>query len=205
MDPDGDEGAGHYFDVSPTTTSATRQVTIGLVDPPLLMATDRGVFSHGRLDAGTEFLLRQAPPPRPSGVLLDLGCGSGALALTMARRAPAAHVIAIDVNERARALCQQNAMANGVGNVEVLAPSEVDPSMRFDVIWSNPPIRVGKPALHALLLRWLERLASDGTAILVVHKHLGSDSLQRWLTEQGWPTARLASSRGYRLLCVERR
>jgi len=205
MNPDGDEGAGHYFDASPTTTSATRQVTIGLVDPPLLMATDRGVFSHGRLDAGTEFLLRQAPPPRPSGVLLDVGCGSGALALTMARRSPAAHVVAIDVNERARALCKQNAISNGVSNVEVLAPGEVDPSMRFDVIWSNPPIRVGKPALHALLLRWLERLAFDGTAILVVHKHLGSDSLQRWLTEQGWPTARIASSRGYRLLRVSSR
>lgn len=205
MDPDGDAGAGHYFDESPTTTSAIRQVTIGLVDPPLLMTTDRGVFSHGRLDAGTEFLLRQAPPPRPSGVLLDVGCGSGALALTMARRSPAAHVVAVDVNERARALCTHNAISNGVGNVEVLAPDDVDPSMRFDVIWSNPPIRVGKPALHALLLRWLERLASDGTAILVVHKHLGSDSLQRWLTEQGWPTARIASSRGYRLLRVSHR
>jgi len=194
----------HYFEPSPTTASDTREVTIELVDPPLRLLTDRGVFSHGRIDAGTEFLLRQAPPPA-GRVVLDLGCGSGAIALTLARRLPVARVIGVDVNERARNLCARNAAANDLANIEVLAPDGVDPTLRFDLIWSNPPIRIGKAALHELFALWLDRLTPEGRAVLVVHKHLGSDSLQHWLTEHGWTTSRIASSRGYRLLRADAR
>jgi 16S rRNA (guanine1207-N2)-methyltransferase len=190
----------HYFSEQPSTRSDERQITVDLVDPPLTLRTDRGVFSHGRLDAGTELLLREAPQPPAEGVFCDLGCGAGAIALTLARRSPAAHVVAVDVNERARALCAANAAHNGVLNVSVAAPDDVDPAQRFDLVWSNPPIRIGKPALHALLLDWLGRLTPAGSAVLVVHKHLGADSLQRWLDERGYPAERLASSKGYRLL-----
>ncbi|MDE0776502.1 MAG: MFS transporter, partial [Nocardioides sp.] len=71
-------------------------------------------------------------------------------------------------------------------------------------IWSNPPIRIGKPALHALLLRWLPRLAPGGRAVMVVGKNLGADSLQRWLGEQGWPTERVGGAKGFRVLETRR-
>ena len=110
-------------------------------------------------------------------------------------------MVAVDVNERARTLCAANAADNGIGNVEVRRPGSGRPGdLRFDAIWSNPPIRVGKAALHELLLTWLDRLTADGAAHLVVHKNLGSDSLQRWLTDAGWPTERLLSAKGYRVL-----
>src|SRR5262245_12524192 len=192
----------HYFDEVPGAASAEAVVSVDLPDTSFELRTDRGVFSHGRLDAGTAMLLRRAPPPPARGQLLDLGCGAGPIALTMARRAPAATVWAVDVNERARALCAANATANGIGNVVVRSPDEVPDDVRFDAIWSNPPIRIGKNALHELLTTWLGRLTGDGRALFVVQKNLGSDSLQRWLTEQGWPTTRLASARGYRLLDV---
>jgi 16S rRNA (guanine1207-N2)-methyltransferase len=166
------------------------------------MATDRGVFSHGRLDSGTGLLLREAPPPGVSGDLLDLGCGAGGIAITMALRSPAATVWAVDVNARARRLTTANAARNSLTNVRVTGPDEVPDGVRFATIWSNPPIRIGKPALHDLLLRWLDRLDPSGTAMLVVQKHLGADSLQRWLIEQGHHTERLASRSGYRLLQV---
>jgi 16S rRNA (guanine1207-N2)-methyltransferase len=70
------------------------------------------------------------------------------------------------------------------------------------VIWSNPPIRIGKAALHELLSAWLGRLAPGGTAYLVVQRNLGSDSLQRWLTESGWAAERIAARGGYRVLRV---
>jgi len=70
----------------------------------------------------------------------------------------------------------------------------------YDEIWSNPPIRIGKEALHDLLLTWLPRLTSGGRAVMVVGRHLGGDSLQRWLGEQGYPTRRLASAKGFRVL-----
>ena len=192
----------HYFDERPAVGSAETAVSVELPDTSFTLRTDRGVFSHGRLDPGTELLLRKAPAPPPRGELLDLGCGAGPIAMTLARRSPDATVWAVDVNERARALCAANATANGIPNVVVLPPEGVPADVRFDAIWSNPPIRVGKVALHDLLAAWLGRLTPTGRALLVVQRHLGADSLQRWLTDEGWPTTRLASARGYRVLDV---
>ncbi|HQZ37195.1 MAG TPA: methyltransferase [Ilumatobacteraceae bacterium] len=190
----------HYFDEEPTTDSSPRDVQLSLPDMHLSLTTDRGVFGYDRVDSGTKLLLLQAPPPMASGDLLDIGCGTGAIALAMARRSPAATVWAIDVNERARTLCRDNAERNGISNIRVCAPDEVPETVIFDTIWSNPAIRIGKRALHAMLLRWFGRLTPAGTAVLVVHKHLGSDSLKAWLGAQGYPTIRLASSAGYRIL-----
>ena len=134
--------------------------------------------------------------------MLDLGCGTGAIALTLARARRRATVWAVDVNERARELCAANAAANGMTNVLVAAPDDVPADVRFDVIWSNPPIRIGKAALHELLLTWLARLTADGRAVLVVQKHLGADSLQRWLDRRGLADHPPRLAKGYRLLDV---
>ena len=190
----------HYFDEEPTTDSSPRVVQLLLPDLQLALTTDRGVFGYDRIDAGTKLLLLRAPAPAPTGNLLDIGSGTGAIALTMARRCPAATVWAVDVNERARDLCRSNAERNGLTNVNVCSPDDVPADVTFDTLWSNPAIRIGKPALHTLLLRWLSRLSPAGEVVLVVHKHLGSDSLQAWLSGQGYPTTRLASSSGYRIL-----
>ncbi|MEI8239266.1 MAG: methyltransferase [Actinomycetota bacterium] len=190
----------HYFDEEPTTESAPRDVELVLPDVRLTLTTDRGVFGYDRIDSGTKLLLLKSPPPSATGDLLDIGCGTGAIALTMASRAPRATVWAIDVNERARGLCAANAARHGLTNVRVAAPDDVPTDIRFATIWSNPAIRIGKPSLHAMLLRWIGLLANEGEVVLVVHKHLGSDSLQVWLTEHDHPTTRLASAAGYRIL-----
>lgn len=173
------------------------------------LLTDRAVFSGDRIDPGSKLLLLEAPDPDPTPVeALDLGCGYGPIALTLAHRSPTTRVWAIDVNTRAVDLCRDNADALGLVNIETVAVGPDAPigtipdDLRFDLIWSNPPIRIGKAELHAVLLRWLARLTPTGVAMLVVHKHLGADSLQRWLVDQGHPTGRIASRAGYRLLQV---
>ncbi len=197
--------SGHYFTSRPTASSRPSTVRLELPDLSLTLATDRGVFSAHAIDAGTKLLLLEAPPlPVGPSRLLDLGCGYGPIALTMALRRPEATVWAVDVNERARALCAANAVAAGVADrVVVCAPDEVG-DVRFDAIWSNPPIRIGKAALHRLLAGWLDRLADGGSAVLVVQQHLGADSLARWLRDQGWDVRRLRARAGFRLLQVAR-
>ena len=195
---------GHYFDEDPDAPSLPRDVELWLPDMSLTLTTDRGVFGYDQIDAGSKLLLLKAPQPPPTGNLLDLGCGVGTIALPLARRALGATVWAVDVNSRARDLCAANAVANGITNLRVVTPDDVADDVAFDCIWSNPPIRVGKKALHEMLLMWLGRLAPTGDAVIVVHKHLGGDSLQRWLTESGYPTTRLASSSGYRILHTSR-
>ncbi len=192
----------HYFDETPDVRSDETVVDVALADIAFTMMTDRGVFSHGHVDTGTALLLRETPRPSASGDLLDLGCGSGAIALALAKRSPGATVWAVDPNERARDLTARNAERNELDNVRVCAPSDVPQHVRFSTIWSNPPIRVGKVALHDLLGGWLGRLADSGEAVLVVQKHLGADSLQRWLVGRGFPTERVASKAGFRLFSV---
>lgn len=170
-------------------------------DLDVVLATDRSVFSFRRIDQGTTVLLGHLDP-LPAGPILDLGCGYGPLALALAHRRPEAVVWAVDINERALELAEANAHALGLGNVRVARPAEVPSGLRFDAIYSNPPIRVGKTRLHELLVTWLDRLSPAGRGRLVVQKHLGSDSLARWLSGQGYPTTRLASEQAYRVLEV---
>lgn len=198
------EAAGHYFDDDPQAPSRPATVRLDLPDRSFTLATDRGVFSADRVDPGSKYLLLEAPAPPPVGTFVDLGCGYGPLACTLAARAPAATVWAIDVNARARALCAANATTLELPNVRVAAPDDVPADLVVDLLWSNPPIRVGKDVLHSMLGTWLARLAPEGRAVLVVQKHLGADSLQRWLTAQGFRATRLGSRTGYRLLDVTR-
>jgi len=191
---------GHYFDATPGSASSPRSVTLTLPDLTVELRTDRGVFSADRVDPGTRLLLLEAPRPPAAGPLLDLGCGYGAIAVALARRAPAAAVWAIDVNARARALTEDNARTAGLANITVAAPDGVPPAMRFAAIYSNPPIRVGKVGLHGLLATWIPR---GDVCWLVVSKHLGADSLAAWMhEEQGWAVDRLVSRVSYRVLEV---
>jgi 16S rRNA (guanine1207-N2)-methyltransferase len=193
---------GHYFDVDPAVPSRPGRVELALPDFQAQLTVDRGVFSAGGLDPGTRELLRAAPPPPATGDLLDLGCGYGPIACALAHRAPRATVWAVDVNARALALTAHNAAALGLSGVRPVAPDAVPAGIRFAAIWSNPPVRVGKAALHELLRVWLPRLGPDGAAWLVVHRHLGADPLAAWLGAEGWRVTRKASKRGYRILQV---
>ncbi len=195
--------AGHYFDADPAAASRPATVRLDLPDQSLTLATDRGVFSADRVDPGTKYLLLEAPEPPPTGTFVDLGCGYGPIACTLARRSPGAEVWAVDVNQRALDLCRRNADALELANVRTVTPDDVG-NLAVDILWSNPPIRIGKAALHDLLRTWLDRLVPTGSAVLVVQKHLGADSLQRWLEESGWAAERIGSRTGYRLLQVMR-
>jgi 16S rRNA (guanine1207-N2)-methyltransferase len=195
----------HYFDPEPAIPSQRRELSLDLPDVQLRLTSDSGVFAAERVDSGTRFLLRRAPQPPAAGELLDLGCGYGVIAVTLALRSPGARVWAVDVNQRALDLTRANAAAAGVPTIVASTPDQVPPDVSFDAIYSNPPVRVGLAVLRPLLSRWCDRLSPQGAAYLVVHRHLGSDSLARWLTEEGYPCVRLASHAGYRILRVQPR
>jgi 16S rRNA (guanine1207-N2)-methyltransferase len=191
----------HYFTAQPSAAHRPGQVRVVLPDLYLELATDSGVFSPGRLDPGTRFLLEEAPAPPAAGDLLDLGCGYGPIACALAARAPGATVWAVDVNERALALCAANAASAGLGNVQCVTPDAAGIPRQFAGIWSNPPVRIGKGPLHAMLREWLARLAPEAAATLVMGRNLGADSLHAWLEkEEGWSVTRLSARSGYRLL-----
>lgn len=213
----------HYFSASPAGDYRPREIDVVLAGAARTVLTAGGVFSPEHLDRGTEILLAhldtggvsetgvdvetgedpdQAPAAAP---MLDIGCGWGPIALATALRHPAREVWAIDVNERSRELTRLNADRLGLQNMRVCAPEDVPATMLFGEIRSNPPIRVGKEALHEILQLWLPRLAPGGVAHLVVAKHLGADSLQRWIGSEfpALEVSRVARSKGFHVLRAE--
>lgn len=192
----------HYFTRAPGSPGRSRTVSFTVRGGSYELAASTGVFSADRLDLGTAVLLRSAPLPKV-GTVLDLGCGYGPIACVLARTAPGLSVWAVDVNRRALELTRANADRLGVGDrVRVAEPDEVPAELVVDEIWSNPPVRIGKAALHALLDRWLPVLRPDGVAWMVVSRNLGADSLQRRLRDRGWSCERYGSAKGYRVLRV---
>ncbi|WP_315095750.1 methyltransferase [uncultured Cellulomonas sp.] len=196
----------HYFTARPASPDERRLLRVHLAGREVEVETAGGIFSPDHVDLGTRVLLEHVPEPPATGDLLDLGCGWGPIALTMALEAPSARVWAVDVNERALDLVRRNAERLGVTNLTAVRPEEVPEDTTFAALWSNPPIRVGKAALHEMLTHWLRRLTPGGEAHLVVGKNLGADSLQRWIAaELGVTVERTASAKGFRVLAVRDR
>jgi 16S rRNA G1207 methylase RsmC len=193
--------AEHYFTADPQAAFKRVPVSVNVWGHWLELTSGSGVFAQGRLDIGTGVLLREQAAPEGARAVLDLGCGYGVIGLAITLAVPDCTVTAVDVNERAVLLANENAAALGVADrFTATLPDEVAPDATYDEIWSNPPIRIGKDALHDLLLDWLPRLRPEGRARLVVGKNLGADSLAGWLTDQGYPTAKVASAKGFRVL-----
>ncbi|GAA1606088.1 methyltransferase [Leucobacter chromiireducens] len=198
----------HYFSEAPSGDFRPREIEVILTGAPRSVQTAGGVFSPEHLDRGTEILLRtleRIDDARP-GPVLDLGCGWGPIALAAALSDPDREVWAVDVNERSRELTRANAARLGLDAVHVAAPEDVPAELRFGEIHSNPPIRVGKEVLHGMLQLWLPRLAPGGAAHLVVAKHLGADSLQRWIATEFTDLAveRVARDKGFHIIRAER-
>ncbi|MFG1607365.1 class I SAM-dependent methyltransferase [Actinoplanes sp. NPDC049265] len=196
----------HYFSADPSTPGRPAEVTFAINGRDYRLASAGGVFSNGRLDGGTSVLLKKGalPTAATTGALLDLGCGWGPIACVLATEAPAAAVYAVDVNARARELTSANAERLELP-ITVAGPDDVPGDVTFAQIWSNPPTHAGKSELHAIMERWLPRLAPDGVAWLVINRHLGGDSLHTWLVDGGWAVERKASQKGFRVLRVTRK
>jgi 16S rRNA G1207 methylase RsmC len=197
----------HYFSQEPSSPLKPKTIQIPVAGEIVDVTTASGTFSPTQLDFGTEVLIEQMDLSPISGNLLDLGCGWGPIALNLAKLRPNTKVWAVDVNTRSVELTQANARNLGISNINAVLPDQVPADLRFSGIWSNPPIRIGKKELHELLLMWLPRLEAGGEAYLVVQKNLGSDSLQKWLTEElaaGFEVSRYTSIKTYRVLKIKK-
>jgi 16S rRNA G1207 methylase RsmC len=197
----------HYFSQEPKSNYQPKQIELDIAGEVSKVNTASGTFSPLRLDAGTSVLIDCLDLAPKKGNILDLGCGWGPIALNLAKNSPDSKVWAVDINNRSLELTDMNAKALGLGNIQTATPNAVPKDIKFSGIWSNPPIRIGKKELHELLLTWLPRLENGSSAYLVVQKNLGSDSLQKWLTEtliDGYEVSRLTSIKTYRILQVLR-
>ena len=195
----------HYFSETPGSEYRLKEITVTISGREVTLTTAGGVFSPDHIDQGTTVLLDHLAEAPAGGDILDLGCGWGPIALALASHSPKSTVWAVDVNQRSLELTAANAKRMGLSNIKCVTPDQVPADLKFSGIWSNPPIRIGKDALHELLLNWLPRLQKDAEAYLVVQKNLGADSLHRWLESElpkEFNTIRVETSKSFRVLRV---
>ncbi len=196
----------HYFSASPDSPATIREISFRVADREFLVQAASGTFSASKLDPGTSVLLSKYQEFPDSGNVLDLGCGWGPISISIASLQPGTTVWALDVNARSLELATSNAERLGLTNVKTVTAEQIPADLRFDAIWSNPPIRIGKAALHELLSTWLPRLESGGRAMLVVQKQLGADSLLAWIQSE-FPeltSSRFSTDKGFRVLEITR-
>ena len=189
----------HYFSSLPGGDMKLRPVSFSVAETQLTLNAGSGTFSSGKLDKGTAILLRQFEQFPKDGVVLDLGCGWGPIGISLAKLNPGVRVWGVDINARSVELANSNAKNLGLANFQATLPTGLPSDLQFDEIWSNPPIRIGKQALHELLSSYFKLLKQGGRAMLVVQKQLGAESLLKWLQEQN-PSSKVSrriSEKGY--------
>lgn len=203
------DSTDHYFSHQPGVDSSPKEVSISFAEKKYTFVTDRGVFSYGKVDKATHILLdtflEKYYGKQPENIA-DVGSGYGVISCVVANRFVDASIVAVEPNERAQKLTQVN-FVNNVGDerIDVRSPEDQALEKKYDLIISNPPIRVGKQELYELLSVWSARLSDSGQMWLVIAKHLGSDTAHKHLEKEcGLRVKRIASKKGFRVLRADK-
>ena len=159
----------------PQLSALAQAFSLELPDGPLQVLSLPGVFSHGRLDRGTQLLLEHLDQ-LPSGRLLDFGCGAGIIGASLKRRYPDSDVLLLDVDAFAAESSRLTLAANGL-EADVICGDGIDAAPReCAAIISNPPFHQGVHTHYAasenLLQRAVHHLRPGGELRLVANAFL---------------------------------
>ena len=170
----------HYYSADPNSEHKYQTAEWTYRGHALRFTTDAGVFSKGEVDYGTATLLK-ALPEEMNGRILDLGCGWGAVGVSLGRAYPDCDIVMSDVNRRALELSEKNAKANGVSVQIVESDGLENVPGSFDYIITNPPIRAGKQVIYKMFSDSAEKLTEKGQLYLVIRKQQGAESALKYL------------------------
>lgn len=190
----------HYYSRQPQVESKEERLEVNLRGQRLSFYTDRGVFSKGGIDFGTQLLVESLELPHDAKVL-DVGCGYGPLGLSLAKESLQRKVTLVDINERALHLAEKNAKINQLENVSIFQSDLLSQVIErdFDYIISNPPIRAGKRIVHQLFEQSGYHLNSEGELWIVIQKKQGAPSTFKKLEEYFQKVEEITKKKGYRI------
>lgn len=176
----------HYYSNNPTSKSEEHEIEYFINEKKLKFMVDNGVFSKSHIDIATNFMLKVLLNENIKGKILDVGCGYGAIGITLSYFFKDIDITMLDINERALNLARKNVMLNGLSNVKILESdgfSAIDDNEKFDIIVTNPPIRAGKKVIYKMYEDSLNHLKQGGYFYLVINKKHGAPSTISYLNE----------------------
>lgn len=188
-----------YYTADPTSESRPVPCAFPYRGHGMNFMTDAGVFSKGELDQGTRLLLDALPAL--SGDVLDLGCGWGAIGVSIARANPDCRVVMADVNRRALQLSRDNLERNHTA-AEVIESDGMAQVLdrTFDAVITNPPIRAGKQVIYKMFADAAAHLNQGGALYLVIRKQQGAESCVKYLKTLFGQVEKLDKSGGFWVL-----
>ncbi|MFC1842863.1 peptide chain release factor N(5)-glutamine methyltransferase [Candidatus Dependentiae bacterium] len=146
-----------------------------LVEPPILIPRPETEEMCYKIIAKLKKLEKKAPKAISGFTILDIGTGSGCIALTLAKAFDNAHVYAIDISQEALDLAKKNAKHNNIKNITFLESdvyNNIPKDIKFDLIVSNPPYIAQKEweTLDESVTKWEDKIAlvanKEGMAII---------------------------------------
>ena len=194
----------HYYTDNVDLISQKKQIEFYYRNHSIAFITDHGVFSKDRVDYGSHVLL-EAIEINDEKSLLDIGCGYGAMGISLKKAYPSLYVEMIDINNRALSLAQENIRLNHLNNIisyNSYCLEEVKNS--FDIIISNPPIRAGKQVVGKIIKDSYDHLNNQGKLVIVIQKKQGAPSAKRLMEETYGFCEILKRDKGYYILCSQR-
>lgn len=189
----------HYFDENPHVASLEKRIEFELFGQKINLITDNGVFSKNQIDGGSFAFLKVLIPLHLSGNILDLGCGYGAIGLSLALFEKEARITLADINTRALALCEKNAKLLNLESRVTILHSDIYQNIegKYDSIVLNPPIRAGKSVTYQMYEGSYERLIDGGSLYVVIRKNQGAPSASRFIESIYGNATLLKKDKGY--------
>ena len=161
--------------------------------------TRPGVFSHRQMDNGARQVL-DTVEIQPGDRVIDIGCGSGPMALALATLQPSAHVLAIDSNSRAIDCVKQGITLNELTNVVVSVnhDGKLQQPGTYDLAVANPPYYANFRIAEHFIETALKALRPGGRLMLVSkHPKWYQENITRWLEEcEVFPSRRYSMATG---------
>ncbi len=196
----------HYYSKNPSSKSEPVKWEYDLRGTRFRFTSDYGVFSKSGVDFGSKLLIEHFSEPNIEGMFLDVGCGYGAIGITLAKSFPNRTVHMIDVNNRAIQLAKQNAEENDVQNVEVFESdvfSKVE-NRNYASVVTNPPIRAGKKVVHSIFEQSFQHLSKNGSLWVVIQKKQGAPSAIKKLEEVFGEVSVVKKEKGYFIIRADK-
>lgn len=191
----------HYYTDNDKLRHDPRTVRFNYEDKEIIFHSDAGVFSRDYVDYGTRVLLETLKEMKDVHRLLDVGCGYGAIGITMKIVHPDWQVDMVDVNSRALELASQTIADYQLENIRSFTSDTYENVVdKYDLILSNPPIRAGKDVVHRILTGAYDHLELQGRLRIVIQKKQGAPSAKAKMEEVFGNCSILKRDKGYYIL-----